>query len=425
MEVKLICRRYGQPCQGNETRRKIMRRQALFGLTALGLLCGSGASAETVKVGVILPFSGVNADLGHQIDQAFDLYVKLHAKDIEPHKVELIKRDEGPPSGAEAKTAATELITRDKVKLLTGVFFSPSAIAIAPVVTQAKVPLVIANAGTAWITTLSPYIVRLSFSMWHPAYTMGTYAAEKLGCKTAAMGYTDFPPGKDSTEAFKTAFEKAGGKVIDAIPMGNPAQVPDFTPLFQRVKDQKPDCFYVFIPSGAHAAGVVKTYGEVGLRQAGVKLIGPKDVVPDSKLQTMGDAAIGTIVMSSYSDDLDNAVNKQFVNAWHDAYGADNYPDFMSAAAWDAMNAVFHTIKELNGKIDDGLKFVDALKSWSGEGPRGNVKIDPATRDIVQDERAMEVYRKPDGKLGTKVLGAIPQVKDECKELKLGRCGGQ
>ena len=381
--------------------------------------------AGTLKIGVMLPYSGVNADLGDVQDKAIDLFMKLHGKDLAPNTVELIKRDEGPPSGANAKTVATELITRDKVKLILGVVFSPSAIAMAPVMTQAKIPLVIANAGTAWITTLSPYIVRFSFSMWHDAYPMGSYAAKDLRCSTAAMGYTDFPPGKDSTEAFKAGFEKAGGKIVDAIPMGNPAQVPDMTPFFQRVKDQKPDCFYVFIPSGAHASAVVKTYGEVGLKQAGVKLIGPKDVVPDSKLQAMGDAAIGTIVMSSYSNDLDNAVNKQFVKAWHDAYGADNYPDFMSAAAWDAMNAVFHTIKELNGNVDDGLKFVDALKNWSGEGPRGNVKIDPATRDIVQDERAMEVYRKPDGKLGTKVLGTIPQVKDECKELKLGRCSGQ
>jgi len=402
-----------------------MRLWNMLGCVALGLLLAAPARAENIKIGVMLPYSGVNADLGDVQDKAIDLFMKLHGKDLAPNTVELIKRDEGPPSGANAKTVATELITRDKVKLILGVVFSPSAIAMAPVMTQAKIPLVIANAGTAWITTLSPYIVRFSFSMWHDAYPMGTYAAKDLKCSTAAMGYTDFPPGKDSTEAFKVGFEKAGGKIVDAIPMGNPAQVPDMTPFFQRVKDQKPDCFYVFIPSGAHASAVVKTYGEVGLKQAGVKLIGPKDVVPDSKLQTMGDAAIGTIVMSSYSDDLDNAVNKQFVKAWHDAYGADNYPDFMSAAAWDAMNAVFHTIKELNGNIDDGLKFVDALKNWSGEGPRGNVKIDPATRDIVQDERAMEVYRKPDGKLGTKVLGTIPQVKDECKELKLGRCGGQ
>src|SRR6185437_15747288 len=195
---------------------------------ALAALAAGAAQAQTVKVGVVLPFSGANADLGHQIDKAFDLYIKLHAKDLAPYKIEIVKRDEGPPTGATAKTAATELITNDKVQVLTGFVFSPSAIALAPVVTQAKVPMVIANAGTAWITNLSPYIVRLSFSMWHPAFPMGAYAFNKIGCKTAAMAYTDFPPGKDSTEAFKTGFEKAGGKVTEAIPMGSPVQVPDF-----------------------------------------------------------------------------------------------------------------------------------------------------------------------------------------------------
>jgi branched-chain amino acid transport system substrate-binding protein len=252
---------------------------------------------------------------------------------------------------------------------------------------------------------------------------MGSYAAKNLGCKTAAMGYTDFPPGKDSTDAFKMGFEGAGGKIVDSIPMGNPAQVPDFTPFFQRVKDEKPDCFYVFIPSGNHASGVVKTYGELGMRAAGIKLIGPMDVVPDTKLQDMGDAAIGTIVMGHYAADLDNPANKAFVKAFHEAYGPNAYPDFMTAAAWDSMHAIFDTIKKLNGKLDDGEKVMAALKGWSADGPRGHVSIDPATRDIVQDERAMEVYRKPDGKLGLKVLGTVSQVKDECKEKKVGRCG--
>ncbi len=393
-----------------------------LGLAALGLMLGGTAQAETVKIGVVLPFSGANADLGHQIDKAFDLYVKLHAKDIAPNTVELVKRDEGPPTGAAAKTAATELITNDKVELLAGFVFSPSAIALAPVVTQAKVPMVIANAGTAWITNLSPYIVRLSFSMWHPAYPMGAYAYNKVGCKTAAMAYTDFPPGKDSTEAFKTGFEKAGGKITDSIPMGSPVQVPDFTPFFQKIKDEHPDCMYVFIPSGAHAAGVMKAYGELGMRKAGVKLIGPMDLIPDNKLQDMGDAAIGTIVMGHYAVDLDNAMNKQFNKDWHAAYGADSYPDFMSAAGWDTMHAIFDTIKKLNGNASDGAKFVDAMKSWSGDGPRGHVMIDPETRDIVQDEHAMEVYRKADGKLGERVLGTTKAVKDECKVLKAGRC---
>ncbi|MGB9386295.1 MAG: ABC transporter substrate-binding protein, partial [Pseudolabrys sp.] len=116
----------------------MMRMIGWLGLAALAFAAGGAAQAETIKIGVVLPFSGANADLGHQIDKAFDLYVKLHANDIAPHKVELIKRDEGPPTGAQAKTVATELITNDKVPILTGFVFSPSAIALAPVVTQAK-----------------------------------------------------------------------------------------------------------------------------------------------------------------------------------------------------------------------------------------------------------------------------------------------
>jgi branched-chain amino acid transport system substrate-binding protein len=400
-----------------------MRMLRWLGLAALAVTLGGTAQAETVKIGVVLPFSGPNADLGHQIDKAFDLYIKLHAKDIAPNKVQIIKRDEGPPTGAIAKTAATELITNNKVQILTGFVFSPSAIALAPTINKAKVPMVIANAGTAWITNLSPYYVRLSFSMWHPAYPMGAYAYNKIGCKTAAVAYTDFPPGKDSVGAFKTGFEKAGGKVVLSIPMGPPTQVPDFTPFMQRVKDAHPDCLYGFIPSGAHATGLMKAYGEVGLRKAGIKLIGPMDLVPDNKLQDMGDAAIGTIVMGHYAVDLDNAANKAFQKEWHAAYGKDSYPDFMSAAGWDTMHAIFDTIKKLNGKVSNGAKFVDALKGWSTNGPRGHVMIDPKTRDIIEDEHAMEVYRKPDGKLGERILGTIKAVKDECKVLKIGRCG--
>jgi branched-chain amino acid transport system substrate-binding protein len=392
-------------------------------IAAVGLWSGAAARADTIKIGIMLPYSGVNADLGDVMEKAIDLYVKEHGTTVGPHKIELIKRDEGPASGAQAKTVATELITRDKVQMIAGVVFSPSAIAMAPLMSQAKIPFLIGNAGTAWITNLSPYIARLSFSMWSTGYPMGLYAAKSLGCKTAAMGYTDFPPGKDSTDAFKAGFEEAGGKVIDSVPMGNPVQVPDYTPFFTRVKNEKPDCFYVFIPSGPHASGIVKTYGELGMREAGIKLIGPQDVTPDSKLQGMGDAAIGTITMASYSNDLDNTVNRDFVKAWHAAYGADNYPDFQSAAAWDMMHAIYDVVGKLDGKMDNGEKVMEALRGWTAEGPRGKVVIDPDTRDVVQDEHALEVIRKPDGKLGHKVLGVIEQVKDECKILKVGRCG--
>ena len=386
----------------------------------LAALAVPAAQARTVKVGVVLTFSGVNAEYGDQILRAMNLYMKEHPKAAGANKIELIKRDSKNPSGTVAKTEVQELITRDKVEMLAGFVFSPDAIASAPLATEAKVPMIVMNAGTAWITNLSPYIVRTSFSMWHAAYPMGSYAAKTLGCKTAAVGYTDYPPGKDSLEAFKKGFEGAGGKVIDEIPMGNPAQVPDFTPFLQRAKDEKPDCFYAFVPAGAHAAALVKTYGDLGLRAAGVKLIGPLDIIQDTKLQQMGKAAAGMVVMGHYAADYDNPANKAFVKAWHAAYGKDSTPDFMAVAGWDGMAAIAHVVKTLGGKIDPD-KAMKALEGWKFESPRGPIMIDPQTRDIVQNEHVEEVVEKGD-RLHVKVLETVPQVKDPCKELKFGKC---
>ena len=399
-----------------------MKIIAACAATVLALGTAAPARAETVKVGVVLPYSGPNSDLGTQVDRAFDLYVKMHAKDLGNNKIELIKRDEGPVSGANARTVVTELITNDKVKLLVGFVFSPSAIAAAPLATQAKMPMIIANAGTAWITTLSPYIVRFSFSMWDSCLPDGDLRSEKPELQNRRDRLHRLParPGLDAR--LQDGLRTGRRQVVDQVRLGPPGPVPDFTPFFQRVKDEHPDCFYVFVPSGSHAGAVMKTYGELGMRQAGVRLIGPMDLIPDYELARMSDAAIGLIVMSSYADDYTTPGNQEFVKAWHDAYGPNSYPDFMSAAAMDAMAGVFHVITTLNGNLDDGAKVIDTLKGWKHEGYRGPIEIDPQTRDVIQDEHAEEVIKKPDGKLGVKVLETIPQVKDECKVLKVGRC---
>jgi branched-chain amino acid transport system substrate-binding protein len=158
------------------------------------------------------------------------------------------------------------------------------------------------------------------------------------------------------------------------------------------------------------------------MRQAGVRLIGPMDLIPDYELAHMSDAAIGLVVVASYADDLDTPLNKEFVKAWHEAYGPDSYPDFESAAGMDTMAAIFDVINKLNGNLDDGAKVIDALKGWKHVGPRGPIEIDPQTRDVIQPERVEEVIKKPDGKLGVKILETYPQVKDECKAQKVGRC---
>src|SRR4029078_1634849 len=323
----------------------------------------AGAGAQTVKIGVVLPYTGVGAEFGQQVDRGMQMFMKLNPKAFEPYKVEIVKRDSKTPSGAEAKVAGQELVAQEKVDILTGFISSPDAIASAALFTEAKRPAVIMNAGTAWITNLSPMISRVSFSMWHAGHAMGVAAVKIVKAKTAVIGYTDFPPGKDSLDAFKRGFEGAGGKVIDEIPMAGPAQVPDFTPFFQRAKDKKPDVFFVFVPSGDHAVAVMKTYGALGMRKAGIKLIGPGDLTPDYKLQGMGDDAVGLITIHHYNADLNNPQNKRFVESWKKDFGAASTPDFMGVQGYDGMAAIAHVVTTLKGKIDpDGA--INALRGW-------------------------------------------------------------
>ena len=396
-----------------------MIKRIIAASAALGLLVG-WAQAQEVRVGVNLPYSGIGAEFAQQIDRGMELYLKLNADEVKPYKITLIKRDVRDPGGANAKVVIQELLTQDHVDILAGWVYSPNAIASAPIVTAGKKLAVIMNAGTAHITTLSPYYVRVSFSMWHAGYAMGEAAAKIMKAKTAVVGYTDFPPGKDSLAAFKRAFEGNGGKVIDEIPMSGAAAVPDFTPFFQRAKDEKPDVFFVFVPAGDHAAAVVKTYAALGLREAGIKLIGPGDITEDTKLQAMGPAAVGLITMHHYHADLDNPENTRFVAAWRKEYGAHSTPDFLAVGGYDGMAAIVHVVQVLKGKIDTD-KALAALKGWKFDSPRGPIKIDPDTRDIIMNEYLSEAVMK-DGRLFQKVIGKIDAVKDACKEQKIGPC---
>ncbi|HVU40835.1 MAG TPA: ABC transporter substrate-binding protein [Xanthobacteraceae bacterium] len=397
-----------------------MSKRIMAALAALAVSAGA-ASAQQVKLGLILPYTGVGAELGQQMDRAAELYLKQNAAQIAPYKITLVKRDSKAPNGAEAKVAAQELLTQSKVDVLAGWSYSPDAIASAPIVTAGKKLGVIMNAGTSFITNLSPYYVRTSFTLWHSSYALGIAAAKTLHAKSAVVAYSDYPPGKDSLDAFKLAFEQNGGKVLDAIPAGGPGQVPDFTPFFQRAKNEHPDVLFVFVPAGDHATAVVKTYGALGMRAAGTKLIGPGDIVQDTKLQGMGDAAVGLITMHHYNADLDNPQNKAFVAAWKKEYGADASTDFFAVGAWDAMAAIAHAVQATKGKMD-GDAAVKSLLGWKYTSPQGPIMIDPQTRDIVMNEYLDEVVKGADGKLHEKVLETIPNVKDECKALQFGPC---
>jgi branched-chain amino acid transport system substrate-binding protein len=393
-----------------------MRIKHLIGILAAGaaLSLAAAASAQTIKVGVINSYSGPFATLGDLMDKGMKLYVKQNADKLPPGvKVELIIRDDGGPNPDKAKQLAQELIVRDKVQFITGVVFTPNAMAIAPLTQEAKVPFFIGNAGTSVITERSPYIARFSFTLWQSSYPLGAWASRRY--KRAYIAVSDFAPGHDSEAAFERGFTEGGGKIIGKvrIPLANP----DFVPFMQRVKDAKPDVLMAFTPAGRQATQIMKAYGDLGLDKAGIKFIGPGDITTDEELPNMGDVALGVITMHHYSAAATRPANKAFIAAWKKEYGEKSWPSFMSVGQWDAMDAIYYAIREQKGKLDPDRTMALVKKYKNPNSPRGPIAIDPETRDIIQNEYMREV-KKVGGVLANVEFETFEQVKDPWKELK-------
>jgi branched-chain amino acid transport system substrate-binding protein len=379
----------------------------------LALIFSAPAAAQTVRVGFLGVYSGAFAPLGEYIDKGAKLYMKNNADKLPPGvKIELVVRDAGGPNPDKAKQLVQEMVVRDKIQILTGLVFTPNALAIAPLATEAKLPTAIMNAGASVITTRSPYLARFSFTLWQSSYPLGQWAAKKY--KSAYILVSDFGAGHDSEAAFEKGFSDGGGQIVAKVRM--PLQSPDFVPFMQRVKDTKPDILFAFIPAGKQATAIMKAYGELGLDKAGIKFIGPGDITTDEELPNMGDVALGALTAHHYSAAADRPANKAFVVAWRKEYGANTTPNFMAVGAWDAMDAIYQAIREQRGKIDPD-KTMEIFKNYTNpNSPRGPIAIDPATRDIVQNEYIREV-RRVGGQLANVEIETIPHVKDQWKEL--------
>src|SRR6266700_7484942 len=399
---------------------RTMSRKA-WGLL-LGAAAGSAlvlspiaAKAQTVvKIGLINSYTGFVAQAGDQAQKAIDLYIKEHERELPPGvKLQIVRRDDTstPEVG---KRLAQELIAREHVQLLMGVVLSPVAAAIAPLTAEAKVPLLISIAAAGvQIPRISPYVARVTFTLWQQGYPIGKWAAEQ-GWKKAYTAVSDFIPGHDSEASFTKGFTDGGGKIIGAVRM--PPQNPDFVPFVQRIKDAKPDVAFFFVPADPQATALIKAIRDPGVREAGINITAPQDLLPDEALPNMGDTPLGIITSGTYSSAGDRPANKAFVAAWHKEYGDNSYPDFLSVDGWDGMVALFDLIKATKGKFtaEEAMEF---FKKWKNpDSPRGPISIDPETRDIIQNIYIRRV-EKVEGQVVNVEIATIPNVKDPWKEL--------
>ena len=373
-------------------------------MAALGLATSfaAPAAAEDIKVGLLLPFSGVYAGLGGDIEAGFNLALTQYGGETDA-TFEIIREDtEVKPPVALGKTK--KLILQDDVDVIAGIVSSGVLGAVRDMVHSAGVPLIVANAGNDAATgeSCSPYITRMSFSNGQINRPMGTWMAEQGIGKVYTLA-PDYAAGRQMIDAFSTSFTAAGGEIVgqEFTPF---QKTQDFGPYLAQAKASGADAVYVFY-AGGEAISFVKQYDSFGLK-ADLPLYGSGFLTSSLYVNAEGPAAEGVVTALHYVPTIDSGLNAAFVGAFIEETG--RVPSEFAVQGYDAARALIEATKT---GASDRETLANALRQVSFEGPRGQLSIDPATNNIVQPIYVYETVAGDDG-LTQKILAQLPAEAD-------------
>lgn len=357
------------------------------------------AFAET-KVGLLLPRSGTYAVLGKEIEAGFNLAVEQADRTGE---FKIFNEDtEIKPQVGLAK--ARKLVLENEVDVIVGIVSSGVLGAIRDFMHNAKVPLIVANAGNNEATgkSCSPYITRVSFSSNQLNRPIGKWMFDK-GIRKVYTLAPDYVAGHQMIDGFTDAFTRAGGEVVgrEFTPFG---KTKDFGPYLAKAKAAKPDAIFVFY-AGGEAISFVKQYGSFGLSKE-LPLYSSGFLTSPLYVKAEGDAAIGIVASLHYVPTLDTPENKEFVEAFIAKEGRS--PSEYAVQGYDAAKLLMGAA---DAGANDRASLAEQLPKVKYVSPRGPVEIDLATNNIIQNVYVYDTVTNG-GELTQKILDTLEAVQD-------------
>ncbi len=404
------------------------RREFLqLGLTVAGaaafVACGgttpsgpSGPTGPEFKLGVVLPYSGVYAELGNSITNGMRMYFDSVGNQAGNRKITMITADEK-VSVPDATAATKKVVEQDGVDMVAGYVSSPNAAGNRDYLDSQKIPTLIANAGINALsrTKKSPFIYRTSFTNWQPANPVGTYAAQKLGKKRIQLVYANYGAGIESSGSFRESFTAAGGTIV-----GPDVKPPfpnngDQTPFVQAIQTDKVDGIFCFL-SGTDAVTFLKKAAELGtLKKPGFLVTGGGFFVEQDVLAAIQDAAPeGAITGLHWALTLTNKENQDFITNYTKKFSG-RQPDVFAVQGFDTARVIVEALNATKGKTDNKDAFMTAISKVVFKSPRGDFKFDPNTNNVVQTIYIRKTVKDP--KLGwtNQVIDQYPGVVDPGK----------
>jgi branched-chain amino acid transport system substrate-binding protein len=355
----------------------LVSRRSLLALAAGSLVAprARAASKAKLKIGLLLPFSGTYAALGHNIADGMKLAARERDGKLAGREIEWVQvDDESDPAKAPANV--NRLVVGDKVDILTGPVHSGVAMAMMQIVRQEKTLTLVTNAGAQAVTgTLcAPNVFRTSFSNWQTSYPCADVML-KAGHKKAVLMFWNYSFGQESMAAFKEGYLKGGGTIVKEIAV--PFPTTEFQANLSEIASLKPDAVFVFF-AGAGAAKFVKDYADAGLKDK-VALYG-SGFLTEGVLAAQGAAAEGIKTVLHYADSLDNAANRKFREAFKKATARD--ADVYAVAGYDTVQVLAQALDKVKGDTGAQKELIAALEGVRIDSPRGPFRFSKAHNPI-------------------------------------------
>ncbi len=393
---------------------RMSRRRLLGAATAAAAGAAVGpwvlkaqAQSGPIKIGLVLPYTGVYAVLGESITQAMELVFARENWTVAGRKIEMVKEDDEmkPPVGVR-KTE--KLIDSDKVDILTGPVHSGILMGMRDKVHDSKTILIVSNAGADAISRerCSKWIFRTSFSNWQPCQPMGGWVAKNVSKEVFQIA-PNYQAGKDMMAAFRETFVPAGGKVVaeDYPKLGET----DYAPYLTKIRQSGAKAVFAFF-SGSDAVNFVKQYDQFGLKQS-TKLTGAGFLVEPDVLPAQGASALGVLSGHFYTPLLDNPVNQRFVKDFREKFGG-KMPDGFACQGYDTAEVIVRALKAVNGNTRDKAKLVEVIEKLEFDSPRGRFRFDQKTHNVIQPYIYIREVKEVPGGLNNVVIDRVANVAD-------------
>jgi len=347
---------------------------------------GAAAGGDVIKVGAVFPMTGDIATFGASSKNAVELVVAdINAKGgIGGKKVQVIYEDDQ-NTPAVAANAIQKLISNDKVCAVIGSVSSKDSIAMGPIATQNKIPMISSTSTNPKVTLEGgEYVFRACFIDPFQGSVMAKFAMENLKAKTAAVLYdngNDYSKGL--AEFFKASFEKSGGQIVGFESYNTGDQ--DFNAQLTKIKPSNPEVILLadyyntvgLIAKQARAQGITSTFlGGDGWDSADLYKVG-------------GDAIDGGYFSNHYSADDTSPMVVEFRKQYEAKYNGT--PDALAALAYDAAKIMFAAIEKAGST--DGAKIKDALKATDADFVSGHVSFDE-NRNPIKGAVVMKVAKE-------------------------------